>query len=178
MKKIIEIITFGASIMLMSSISGANSFYWTVDFNEEPTTEITYNIEKVQKNNHLTEEPLTSINFQNEAVMHAQKYLGVPYVWGGASPKGFDCSGLVQYVFKEQGKILPRTTWEQEKCGTVIPINKAKAGDLYFWGNLKNSYHVAIACGNGRYIHAPTFGQVVQYGETSYFKPDFAIRLN
>lgn len=133
MKKIIEIITFGASIMLMSSISEANSFYWTVDFNEEPTTEITYNIEKVQKNNHLTEEPLTSINFQNEAVMHAQKYLGVPYVWGGASPKGFDCSGLVQYVFKERGKFCHELLGSKKNVAQLFQLIKPKQ-EIYILG--------------------------------------------
>ena len=61
------------------------------------------------------------------------KYIGTPYVWGGTTPDGFDCSGFTQYVFAKVGISLPRVTYAQEFSGTVISINEAKAGDLLFW---------------------------------------------
>ncbi|KRN89543.1 LysM peptidoglycan-binding domain-containing protein [Ligilactobacillus ceti] len=107
----------------------------------------------------------------------AQRYLGVPYVWAGESPAGFDCSGLVKYVFKQVGVNLPHYTVSQEGHGRYIDWRQAQPGDLYFWGSRGGSYHVAIATGNGNYIHAPQPGESVKYGSTRYFQPSFAIRV-
>ncbi|GBG95261.1 secreted cell wall DL-endopeptidase [Ligilactobacillus salitolerans] len=101
-----------------------------------------------------------------------------PYKYGGTTPAGFDCSGFVQYVFGKKGKSLPRTTTQQENSGTQIPVGQAQAGDLYFWGSKGGSYHVAIALGGGRYVHAPAPGQRVSVGSTAYYKPSFAVRLH
>lgn len=111
---------------------------------------------------------------------NAAKYLGTPYVWGGKSPSGFDCSGFVQHVYKETyGKDIGGWTGAQQYAGKVIPISEAKPGDLYFWGTPGGSTsHVAIATGGGKYIHAPQPGQSVSYSSTSYFAPNFAIRVN
>ena len=111
---------------------------------------------------------------------NAAKYLGTPYVWGGKSPSGFDCSGFVQHVYKETyGKDIGGWTGAQQYAGKVIPISEAKPGDLYFWGTPGGSTsHVAIATGSGKYIHAPQPGQSVSYSSTSYFAPNFAIRVN
>lgn len=114
---------------------------------------------------------------QNNVVQEAQRYLGVPYVWGGTTPRGFDCSGLVQYVYAKFGKQLPRVTTQQEKCGELIPLNQVQAGDLYFWGLRGQSYHVALACGQGKFIQAPAPGQSVMVSDVQFFKPDFAIHL-
>ena len=108
----------------------------------------------------------------------ALKYVGTPYAWGGSSPSGFDCSGLVQYVYKQAGKNLPRTTSQQEYSGTVISVNQAQAGDLIFWGSRGSTYHVAIALGGGQYVHAPAPGQTVKVQSvSSAFMPSFAVRL-
>ncbi len=101
-----------------------------------------------------------------------------PYVWGGTTPAGFDCSGFVQYVFGKKGKSLPRMTTAQENAGTQIPVGQAQAGDLYFWGGRGSSYHVAIALGGGSFVHAPAPGQNVSVGNTHYYTPSFAVRLN
>ena len=106
-----------------------------------------------------------------------ESFIGVPYVYGGTTPNGFDCSGFVQYVYNHFGKSLPRTTTQQENCGTQIPVSQAQPGDLYFWGNKGSAYHVAICVGNGKYIAAPEPGQSVSIGSTQYFQPSFAVRL-
>lgn len=107
----------------------------------------------------------------------AAQYLGVPYVWGGTTPAGFDCSGFVQYVYAQAGISLPRTTYAQAALGTPISVSEAQPGDLLFWGSGNNCYHVAIAVGGGRYIHAPAPGQSVSYGSVAGFAPSTARRL-
>lgn len=85
----------------------------------------------------------------------AKKYMGVPYVWGGMTPSGFDCSGLVQYVFAENGMSLPRTTTLQYKVGTYVSRSNLKVGDLVFFDTSGNGVsHVGIYMGNGQFIHS------------------------
>lgn len=110
-------------------------------------------------------------------VEFAQSLIGTPYVYGGTTPNGFDCSGFVQYVYSHFGVSLPRTTTQQENCGTQISVSEAQPGDLYFWGSKGSTYHVAIAIGNGQYIAAPEPGQSVSVGSIKYFQPSFAVRL-
>lgn len=109
---------------------------------------------------------------------YAQSFIGVPYVWGGSTPAGFDCSGLVQYVYAQFGKSLPRATTGQEYAGTQISVEEAQPGDLYFWGSRGSTYHVAIALGGGSFVHAPQPGENVKIGSVSSFRPSFAVRLN
>lgn len=85
----------------------------------------------------------------------AKKYMGVPYVWGGMTPSGFDCSGLVQYVFAENGMSIPRTTSLQYKVGTYVARSNLKPGDLVFFDTSGNGVsHVGIYMGNGQFIHS------------------------
>lgn len=93
-------------------------------------------------------------------IANAKKYLGVPYVWGGTSPSGFDCSGFVQYVFRSVGISLPRVSSAQQDVGQQIPLSQVQPGDLIFRGN--PAHHVAIYIGGGQYIHAPQTGDVVR----------------
>ena len=109
---------------------------------------------------------------------NAEKYIGVPYVWGGKSPSGFDCSGFVQYVFRETyGMEIGGWTGAQESAGTRIPVEQAQAGDLYFWGNPGSTYHVALATGGGSYIHASQPGTPLGYSNVQSFTPTFALRV-
>ena len=104
-------------------------------------------------------------------------FLGVPYVWGGTTPSGFDCSGFVQYVYSHFGINLGRTTYTQQYAGTKISVASAQAGDLYFWGSYGSAYHVAIALGGGQYVMAPAPGQNVMTGSVSSYTPSFAVRV-
>lgn len=108
---------------------------------------------------------------------YALTFLGVPYVWGGTTPSGFDCSGLVQYVYSHFGINLGRTTYAQQYAGTKISVASAQAGDLYFWGSYGSAYHVAIALGGGQYVMAPAPGQNVMTGSVSSYTPSFAVRV-
>ena len=92
-------------------------------------------------------------------IASAMKYLGVPYVWGGTSPSGFDCSGLVQYVYAENGISIPRVTYSQQAAATPVSFSDLQPGDLVFWGG--SAYHVGIYIGDGKYIHSPAPGQSV-----------------
>ncbi len=94
----------------------------------------------------------------------AQHYLGVPYVWGGASPSGFDCSGLVMYVFAQLGVSLPHNAAMQFTCCTPVPRADLQPGDLVFYGySAASIHHVGIYVGNNTMIDAPCTGEVVQY---------------
>jgi cell wall-associated NlpC family hydrolase len=94
-----------------------------------------------------------------QAAALAQQYLGVPYVWGGASPSGFDCSGLVVYVYGRLGVSLPHYTVSLWSSGPHVASNDLAPGDLVFFYNLD---HVGIYLGGGLFIHAPHTGTVVQ----------------
>jgi cell wall-associated NlpC family hydrolase len=96
----------------------------------------------------------------------AMRYLGVPYVWGGASPSGFDCSGFVMYVFAQVGISLPHYTvaqWNYPNAVSV-PRNELQPGDLVFFAGLG---HVGIYVGGGQFIHAPHTGDVVRIDSLS-----------
>lgn len=95
----------------------------------------------------------------------AQRYLGTPYVWGGTSPSGFDCSGLVQYVFGEAGKHLPRISYQQANFGKRVSLSKLRPGDLVAWDNSTRNNgadHIAIYIGHGQIIEAPRPGLSVR----------------
>lgn len=94
----------------------------------------------------------------------AQRYLGVPYVYGGASPSGFDCSGLAMYCYGQIGIGLAHGATIQQQSSTPVPLNALQPGDLVFFGNASYSSHVGIYVGGGSMIHAPHTGAVVSYG--------------
>jgi cell wall-associated NlpC family hydrolase len=94
----------------------------------------------------------------------AMQYLGVPYVWGGASPSGFDCSGLVMYVYAQMGVSLPHYTGAQWQMGVPVAYNDLQPGDLVFFDGLG---HVGIYIGGGEFIHAPHTGDVVRIDSLS-----------
>ena len=93
------------------------------------------------------------------------RYLGIPYKWGGASPsEGFDCSGLVMYVYAQVGVSLPHYTVSQFQLGTPVSRDQLEPGDLVFFDNLG---HNGIYIGGDQFIHAPHTGDVVKISSMS-----------
>ena len=98
----------------------------------------------------------------------ARQYLGTPYVYGGNSPGGFDCSGFTQYVFAQVGVSLPRSSSQQRNAGTVVSAAEARPGDLV-WG----PGHVGIYTGNGNHIAARNPGTPLSEGPIYMANPVF-----
>ncbi|WP_081415771.1 C40 family peptidase [Peribacillus kribbensis] len=115
-----------------------------------------------------------SASYRSKAIAVAKSELGTPYVWGGMSTNGFDCSGLVKYSFGKAGKTLPRTAAEMYTKGTRV--SSMSPGDLMFFAPNKAARptHVSIYIGSGQMIHAATSAGV-SYSATnnSYWKPKF-----
>ncbi|MCZ2491221.1 LysM peptidoglycan-binding domain-containing protein [Dellaglioa carnosa] len=114
----------------------------------------------------------------SKVISVAKSYIGTPYVWGGSTPSGFDCSGFTQYVFAKVGINLNRNTIGQESNVTKKSTAAAQPGDLLFWGAQGSTYHVGIYLGGGQYIAAPEPGQNVKVGTLAYFPASFAGTVN
>lgn len=113
-----------------------------------------------QKANHLYADgivgPWTAVKIKaSRTVQTAGWYLGVPYVWGGVSPSGFDCSGLIHYTLLSNGIVVPRTAADQYNVGTWVSRSNLRPGDLVFFTTYKaGPSHVGIYIGSGQFVHA------------------------
>ena len=98
-----------------------------------------------------------------EVVALALGYRGVPYRNGGSDPSGFDCSGFMQYVFKQAGALLPRQVFEQFRVGVDVQRDEVQPGDLVFFQTVgRGASHVGLAIGDGQFVHAPSSNGVVR----------------
>ena len=116
---------------------------------------------------------------QDALINYAKYFKGGKYIWGGTTPKGFDCSGYVQYLYKKQNINLPRTAWSQSKKGMSVAKNSLVKGDLLFFLTDKKRgipvTHVGIYIGNGKFIHAASKkkGIIISPVHTGYYKNKF-----
>lgn len=122
-------------------------------------------------------QPATSSNWESLA----KSLIGTPYVWGGKTPAGFDCSGFVAYVLNNSGRTsnFPSYTVAEESAVTQIPVSQAQPGDILFWGDHGSTYHTAIYLGNNQFIDAPQPGDTVGIHQMyPSWMPSFAGRVN
>jgi cell wall-associated NlpC family hydrolase len=102
----------------------------------------------------------------HQAAAVAQLYVGAPYRWGGAGPTGFDCSGLVQFAFGEAGIRVPRTVSTLQQATVPVSRQELDKGDLlFFYLSERRRVHVGIYLGDGLFVHAPSRGKSVAYGD-------------
>ncbi len=143
-------------------------------------------VDYVQENSDILIDSTSSIipitlssDISDEAraiIKEAQKYLGIPYLWGGTTPDGFDCSGLMQYVFNSQGIEIPRVSQDQQSFAEPINLSELKPGDLVF-NKPSNSTHVGLYIGDDKYLHAPHTGDVVKISTLSTSNMKYAGRV-
>jgi cell wall-associated NlpC family hydrolase len=115
---------------------------------------------------------------QLAVVRATMRWLGVPYVWGGASPSGFDCSGLVMYVYARFGVALPHGATMQSRLGDPVSLDRLQPADLVFFGSPAFYSHVGIYVGGGLFIEAPHTGDVVKVSRLAGRGCDFACRYD
>jgi cell wall-associated NlpC family hydrolase len=123
--------------------------------------------------------PGTSAPSAPVVISTAENYLGVPYKWGGTSPRtGFDCSGYVRYVYAQQGVQLPRTSREQAGAGQRIAarVSNLRQGDLMLFAEQKTISHVAIYAGGNRIIHSSSSGGGVRYDDLGTRRGQWFVR--
>jgi cell wall-associated NlpC family hydrolase len=118
--------------------------------------------------------------WRKAAVQTALRYVGTPYVWGGSTPSGFDCSGLVQYALGQAGKRVPRISYQQANMGKRVGLNQLRPGDLVAWDNSTRNNgadHIAIYIGNGKIVEAPRPGLAVRVRSLGSNEGAFGVSL-
>lgn len=158
-------------------IIGLNCGWYKVQFNGETgyiRSDLLALTEAPVGNNtaYMGEAPVV-ITIGEQIVNYSKNFLGVPYVWGGTKPTGFDCSGFTQYVFKQMGYSLNRTAAQQLKNGTSVKKSELQIGDLVFFANTYDTSaaasHVGIYIGNNEFIHAANGGVKITDLDNDYY---------
>lgn len=107
---------------------------------------------------------VSASNGTRQAILdYAAKFIGTPYVYGGSTPNGFDCSGFTSYVYKNVATPIARTSYDQRSTTKNISRDELLPGDLVFFGSGNQVNHVGIYTGNGQFIHSPHTGSSVKY---------------
>lgn len=117
-------------------------------------------------------------SLKERALEQAKTKIGSLYVWGAEGPNTFDCSGLVKWSYKLQGKDIPRTTWEQVDFAEKINKKNLEVGDLLFFNMHGKNDHVGIYVGNNKMLHAPKPGDVVKIANVPWSKLETIRRIN
>ncbi len=125
----------------------------------------------------LTRVPGATPDMGGAAVQMAMSFQGTPYVWGGSKPGGFDCSGLLYYVYGRLGMSLPRVAEDQAKVGAPVPRGSLLPGDAVFFADSSGYiHHMGLYIGGGKMVHAPQTGDVVKVSDitTGYYASQYA----
>lgn len=140
-----------------------------------PAIKVTPTKKTAGKNSAPTEKFSVTGKQANDIISTARTFMGVPYVFGGTTPKGFDCSGLVQYVFKMHGVNIPRLADDQYKLGKSVKRNQLTPGDLVFFTTYTSGVsHCGIYVGDGKFLHASSSkGVKIDSLDDDYWKPRF-----
>ena len=125
---------------------------------------------------YLSTEPITDTKVKGSEILEFGKtFLGLPYVWGGNSPtEGFDCSGLIKYVYANFGYQVPRVSYQQAEHGREVSMDELQVGDILYFGNSRVS-HTAIYAGNNTMLHAPRPDQFIEIRDIGWHVNNFEI---
>ena len=145
----IGLLPYGASVQLSEQVGS----WYKISFMDQ----VGYIFGEYVK---VEEEIKTEEDKAQKLIEIAKEYIGVPYVYGGSSPNGFDCSGFVKYVYGKMGIELPRTSYSQAEVGQYVTYDSLQPGDIVCFGNSSTS-HVGIYVGDGNFIHSPRSGYTV-----------------
>ena len=152
---------------------GQTYYFDPSSFKKVVNSDVTVNGTKYHLDNNGVAKAVSNVDAKVDKALSQR---GVPYVWGGNTPAGFDCSGLVQWAYRLGSAY--RTTYQQATLGAhKRDVMNAPKGSLLFFGSDSAPYHVAISLGNGNYVHAPEPGDVVKVGYSKYFTPSFYITM-
>lgn len=179
---IVKVLTYGEQLDIVAESNGwiKASISGTTGWLSSEFVNI-YDENNIPSGPIVIETPLITSSSSGEYIVSlAEKYLGIPYVWGGTTPSGFDCSGLIQYIYKEIGIYIPRVTYDQVNVGKTITRNNLQPGDLIFFtseGDPTDIGHVGVYAGNNEFIHAPAPGSVIKYSSlsNSYYNKQYFV---
>ncbi|PWI59001.1 C40 family peptidase [Sulfoacidibacillus thermotolerans] len=155
--------------LLESQIQLTQSQIQKIELETEQAQSLVQNVSYIQQ----TEKNLPTVNVQS-LLQYAESFMGTPYVWGGTSPSGFDCSGFTQYVFAHFGVDILRTSEQQFAEGLSVPENQLTPGDLVFFSTYApGATHVGIYIGNNLMVDAQDYGVSIDNITNSYWGPKY-----
>ncbi|WP_088189539.1 NlpC/P60 family protein [Desulfosporosinus sp. FKA] len=170
-----ELVNLGYTVGPIDGIFGSKTFSAVENFQQNDHLQVDGIVGPLTQSaldkDLTTQAPATNSSQIEGIIAKAKSLLGTPYLWGGTTPGGFDCSGFTQYVFASQGINLPRTSQDQAKVGTSVSYGDLKPGDLVFFSTAGNGTidHVGIYLGNSQFISATTHKGVAIYPLTSSY---------